>query len=357
MELPISFSKKVLSIDFGSKEIKVIEGKCAKSNINISNYFTLDLPRDAYYDGEILDKSIIITELKEAIKKNKIKTETVYGVINSSSIITREVSIPKVPEKEVSSIIQYQLNEFLPVDPEDYVVDYMILREAMEDEIGRLNILLVAVPKTMVLAHLELIKDIGLKAEVLDFQGNSMAKLIGFNNQINGFYNIRDLAIASIDIGYSGTKLTITRNGKVEVSRVVDIGTKTLFDNLASFFDYSWEEREEKTMSIVDINSLGDEFTDDNRFINIVKLTIENIIEKVETVFRYYMTRETGNEVSYIVLNGGLTNIKGLDNLFSNHFGIPSMQLETLDKIKLNKELNKYSNAIGGLIRINEVKK
>ena len=199
-------------------------------------------------------------------------------------------------------------------------------------------------------------KDIGLKPEVLDYQGNSMAKIIGFNNKINGFYNIRDLAIASVDIGYSSTKLTIMKNSKIEVSRVIDIGTRILYENLASFFEYTWEEREEKVMSISDINKTDDEFSDYNRLVNIVKLTIDNLIEQIEVVFRYYLSRESGNIINYILLQGGLANINGVDSMFSNYFNVPSVKIDALDKIKFNGELVKYSNAIGGLIRSDGVK-
>lgn len=356
MKLP-SVSKKVLSIDFGSKVIKVIEGKYSNNNLNITKFFTVDLPIDVYNDGEILDKDTLVSIIKESFKHNKTSTETTYGIINSSSIITREISIPKVPENEVSSIIQYQLNDFLPVDPDEYVVNSMIMKSYIEDDVEKLSILLIGVPKTIVLSHLQLMKDLGLKPEILDYQGNSMAKLIGFNNQINGFYNTRDLAIASIDIGYSSTKLTIIKHGKIEVSRVINIGTKTILENLDSFFDYTFEEKEDKLLEIYDINITNDEFSDYNRMVNIVKLSIDNIIEKVETVFRYYISRESGNIINYIVLQGGLAKINGVDSIFSNYFNIPSIYIESLDKIKWNGDLITYSNAIGGLIRKKEVKK
>jgi len=78
-------------------------------------------------------------------------------------------------------------------------------------------------------------------------------------------------------------------------------------------------------------------------------------MEKIEMIFRYYMTRDSGNIINYILLEGGLSNINGLDNLFSNYFNIPSIKLLSLDKIKWNEELSKFSNAIGGLIRFDRV--
>ncbi|NLW39653.1 MAG: pilus assembly protein PilM, partial [Tissierellia bacterium] len=223
MKLP-SFKKKILSIDFGGKQVKIIEGQASKNMINIKKGFTIDLPDEVYRDGEILEEDLLSNLIKESLKENKIRTEQAYGIINSSHIITRSFSLPKVPEKDIPSIIEYQLDELFPVDPEGYIINPLIIGNRMEDEMEKTDILLVGTPRKIVLDHLDLMKSIGLKPLVLDFQGNAMAKLLNFNSSINDFYNTRDMAIASIDLGYINTKLSIVKNGKILVSRVLDIG-------------------------------------------------------------------------------------------------------------------------------------
>ena len=354
MKLP-RVPKRTLSIDFGSKEIKVLEGKYARDNIRILKSITIQVEPHFYLDGEILDKDILSTIIKEELKENNISTSTVYGIINSSKIITREIIIPKVSQNEIKSVVNYQVEDYLPVNIEDYVVQYLNLGNIIEGEIERIKILLFAIPKDMVLSHLNLLRDCGLKPEILDYQGNAISKLLSFNGKVNEDYNTRDLSIASVDIGYSNSKLTIVKNGKTEVTRVIDTGGKVLYDNIMSFFDYSIEEIEEKLMDIEDLNHYQDEFSDKSRFSNIVRTTLNDICEKLEIVFRYYNTRETGNMVNYILLQGGYSYINGADNVFSAYFNIPSMQLSTLDKIKWDGDLSRYVNAIGGLIRIDEV--
>lgn len=354
LKLP-SISRKVLSIDFGSKEIKVIEGKYSKNNIRIFKGFTISVEPHFYKDGEILNKDILVTLLKDKLKENKISTELAYGIVNSSNIITREITIPKVPSEEIASIIGYQLEEFFPVDTEDYIVNHLTIGSKIEDEVEKLNILLIGLPKDMVINHLELMKESGLKPQVLDYQSNAIAKLLGFNDKVNDFYNTKDLVIASIDIGYNSSKLTIIKNGNMEVSRILDIGAETLYENLEELFDYSPEDIEEKIKEIEDISIYKEEYTEYYRLLNVVRNTLINLMEKIEMIFRYYMTRDSGNIINYILLEGGLSNINGLDNLFSNYFNIPSIKLLSLDKIKWNEELSKFSNAIGGLIRFDRV--
>ena len=73
-------------------------------------------------------------------------------------------------------------------------------------------------------------------------------------------------------------------------------------------------------------------------------------------IFRYYRTREIGNDINLVLLHGGLSNIKGIDKLFTESFNIPCVKLDSISKVKFNGNLSKYANAIGGLIRLDGVK-
>ena len=201
MKLPKLNTSKVLSIDFGSSEIKIIEGQASKKGLNILKAFSVYLPENVYQNGEILNSQIIADLIITSLKENKVSTQQVTGIINSSEIITREVSIPDIPENEITSLLSFQLDEFLPVDPDDYVVQHLVIGTILDEEVEKLNILLIAIPKNMVLGHLELLNDAGLKPQILDFQGNAIAKLINFNGKINDNYNPSDITTGSVDIG------------------------------------------------------------------------------------------------------------------------------------------------------------
>jgi type IV pilus assembly protein PilM len=355
LKLPIPISKKVLSIDFGAYEAKIVEGKFSKKNITIYKNLSIKIPEGLYLNGEILDNEQLSYIIKNALKENKVSTELVYGIVNSSSIITREIIIPKVSDEEIEGILSFQIDDYIPVNPENYVVKYKLLGTFYEDNIEKLHLLLIGIPKIIVESHFNLLKEIGLKPVVLDYQGNAISKLLGFNTKINETYPIKDMTIACIDMGFNNTKITIGKNSLLQVSRVVEIGGKYIDQNIINMLDYSIDELEEKKKSIVDINEQNEECTDYNRLVNIARNSLESLMERIEIVFRYYKTREIGNEINLVLLHGGLSNIKEVDNLFSNYFNIPSINMSLLDKIDFNDNLLKYANCIGGLIRMDEV--
>ena len=134
--------------------------------------------------------------------------------------------------------------------------------------------------------------------------------------------------------------------------RIIDFGSQTLYNNIVSFFECSIEKAEKRLRNIESLKTLDDEFSDKARLSNIVRSSFVDFCEKVEATFRHYNTREVGNVLDYILFQGGLSNVPEVDQVFSAHFNIPTVQLSTLDRIRFDGDLSKYASAIGGLVRM-----
>jgi type IV pilus assembly protein PilM len=313
------YGRKVLSMDIGSFETKIVEGRYTKRGIVVYDYFTVPTPENSYMDGEILDRELIYYTLRQELKNRNIKTKNVYFTINSSSIITREIIIPKVDRKEIEGLLKFQIKEYIPTDSENYIVQFKIIDTIYEEDIEKLNILLIAIPKNIIEEHFQLIKDLDLHPKVLDYQPNSVAKIINYNFFINEIYPIENVTFAAIDLGYSSTKITIIKNDGIMVSRIVAMGTKDVKENI------------------------------------LVKQSIQKLNDKIDMVFRYYLSREIDNTIDMILLYGGGSAINGISSTFSDHFNIPSILIKSLNNIKFDGEFNKYINSLGAIIRTTEV--
>lgn len=354
MNLPFLPAKKILSLDLGSYEMKGVEGKSSKNAIVIDSYFSIPTPEDAYIDGEILDKDLIYYIIKQEINNRRIKTKNVYLTINSSLIITREVIIPKVEKGEIENILQYQIEDYIPMNPKDYIVQFKTIGTVYEDDIEKLNILLIAIPKNIVEGHFQLLKDLDLNPLILDYQPNSVAKLIK-NNALNHNYSIDNLTCSTIDLGHDSTKIAIIKDGHIMVSRIIDMGMKHIDQNILNFFNYNKRELEERKAEIENITYMESEDNGYNKLINIIKSSLDNLNDRIEMVFRYYLTREIGNEINTILLYGGGSEIGGISDFFTNYFNIPSIVIQSFDNVKFNGEIHKYINSIGAIIRNIEV--
>lgn len=344
-------NRKVLSLDIGAYEIKVVEGKHTKKGIIIDNHFTIPMPKKAYDNGKIVDKDLIYYVIKEELKKNNIKTKNTYLTINNPSIIAREVIIPKVADEEIYNVLSYQFEDYIPMNPENYIIQYKIIDLIYEENIAKLNILIIAIPKEIVESHYQLLVDLGLNPLILDYQPNSVAKLIGGSDYINDNYPTKDLTFAVIDIGYDSSKVSIIRNGVIFVSRIIEIGGKYIDKSILNFFQYNDDELTRIKEEIIDINHIDEKDLYNSQINNIIKNSLEALNERIEVIFRYFITREVENNIDMILLLGGVLNISGIANYYSNYFNISSIKLETIDNLVFQGEIFKYINSIGSIIR------
>jgi type IV pilus assembly protein PilM len=346
------FSKKTtISMEFCSHEVRIVVGRYNKKNILVENFFTIPVSEGLYEDGIIKDVDKFMHELQEGLAKNKVSGGEVYGVINSSNIIMREIKIPKVEEKQIASIIDYQLDEYLPVEPEGYVVQFIPLDFIIEDGAEKQNIMLIGVPKTIVEPHLNLLQNLGLKPVVLDYAGNAISKLISFNEKINGAYD-NTITVACIDLEHESTALNILEKGLMSISRVVkEEISPIVLEDAALTTDESTQPVESPDTGEANVPDGSD-----NAVASGLKRNLGVILDGIDMVFRYYSSRETENDIDLILLHGDYSNIDGIENLISRYFDIPCVKLNALDKVKFNGDLAKFANAIGALIRVNGVK-
>lgn len=348
-------SGKTLSIDFGAEEIKIVEGKSSKKGVIINKEFSVKLPEEVYQDGEIQDMDQLSYLLKAGLTEHSIGQINVHGVINSSKIIMREITMPMVSDDHIISILSYQLEEYIPINPEDYVVKFIKLGSVFEDDVEKVSLLLIGIPKHIVEAHFNLLKSVDLKPVSLDYQGNAINKLINLGDNINEIYNNRD-TVTNIDMGFDSTSITISNNGVIKISRILEGGVNDILQSLREHSNYSDDELIDKIINIKDITKSMSDLEPDYEIYLKTKEGLLAIIDRIEMIFRYHRTREIGNEINLVLLHGGLSNINGIEKLFTESFNIPCVKLDSISKVKFNGNLSKYANAIGGLIRLDGVK-
>ena len=280
-DLSLFGSSSVLSLDFGSDRIKGVVGKYSKKGINVEKSFMLNLPEGLYQDGEITDIDQLTYLLRNILSENGIGQLETYGVINSTSIILREVNLPTTSNDEIDSIISYQLDEYIPINPEDYVVKYLSLGRLQKEGVDYSQILLIGIPRAMIQAHLTLLKNSNLKPSVLDYHGNAIAKLITEGGIINQGYPDAS-TYACVDLGYDFTQLSIIQDGKIKVARVIEFGSKDILEEIKNRMPFVGEtEISDKIKKLEDISMKPGLDNPDISFIEILRDNLYLLMDKI----------------------------------------------------------------------------
>lgn len=373
--------KKFISLDIGSQSIKIIVGKYQKNKVYIDRAIMVDTPLHTVEDGNIVDKLRLSSELKNTLGINSIKTKEVNCTTNSTSIINREIIIPKAEDSELETMVKFEIQQYLPIIMEDYIIQYKVL-ETIKDEnsenlIEKLRVLVVVYPKHMAEGYLDMLKDADLKPNVLDVNFNAINKL--FTNcveineekytanettasiQISG-HNITPVnkefindTIAVIDMGAENLSVNIFSNGQMDFSRMTTSGGSLIDKHIAREYDIKLEEAEKRKKHHCD---LSDENNSQKleELNNIIKEDVNSWMEEINRIIQFYRNKKVGNKVDKIFIYGGSSRLKGIEEYMTRALNIPVIKIKSMSNIILGKDVDKeqldyYLNAIGAIIR------
>ncbi|MFT8351866.1 type IV pilus assembly protein PilM [Clostridium saccharoperbutylacetonicum] len=341
--------RKVIAFDMGSSTIKIVEGLYYKNSLTIDKYIKIPTPKDAIVDGEIKKEVELHKKLIQVLKENGIKTKDAICTTNSSLIINREIMIPKVEEEEMETVVRYEIQQYLPINLEDYILQGTTLEELEVDGVKKLNVRVIAYPEKVARGYYNLLLKLELKPYALDVNYNAVNKFINLIGITKEYENNTNEAVAFIDLGASTIDVNIYKNNQLDFTRIIKDCGKEIDEMLRKSNGLQSNEVEKFKNSNID---LSEEFEP----VNIrTRAIVDEWIEKIEKIIQFYKNRNKGNEINNIIIFGGSSKIKGMEKYMTDRLGIMT-EIKGISKIAFKsnddgKPIDDYINAIGSVIR------
>jgi type IV pilus assembly protein PilM len=344
-------AKNYLSIDFGAQNIKMAVGSLNNNSFLIQKLDSISTPQDSYMDGKILDHEKLTKALRSLIAKFTLKSRDAAITLNSSNIITREIILPITNNKEMDSMILYEITQQLPIEMDQYVVEYRIVEEFLEDDIKKNRIFVAAVPKIIVESFFSLTKSLNLNPVAMNIHTNALSRLINEKVLINDNANIANDSIAILDFGYKSINISILSKGKLAFGRTINHGSKDLDVAIVSDFKVNLEEAEKIKQRF----NLMDAKDDSNGEYQAASRVISKWIQDIQRVLQFYESR--GNaKISRLYIYGGASGLKGLPQYIKASINLPVELIHEISSIKLQStseaaviDIRNYLNAIGAI--------
>lgn len=351
-------TNSVVSIDIGSKNIHIVEGRIQGSFIDILKAVILSTPANAYMDGRIENVLPIKETIRAALVQNKINSRHVVITAQSSAIITREVILPAVGLEEMKSAVRFEIEQYLPIVATEYEIEHRMVEELTEENVKKLRIRAAAMPRDIAQNYFKLIKELKLSPVALDIHSNSVSKLIPASLIINNRNFDREQTSAFVDMGYRSTSVNIFSRGRLDFSRSITFGGRDIDTAIANYNGLTLDKAEEKKLK-----DLRLERTDPNPAPVVfgtpndpVRSAADQWLNEIQKVFQYHASRGSGNRVGAVYLYGGSSNINGLVRYMTQYLGIQTEKLESINSIRFvdkseDTGLEYFINAIGAMIR------
>lgn len=349
------FNSKVLSLDIGSKNTKIVLGNQSKKNVIIEKAITMITPLGCYNDGNIIDIDKLKSEILDVLQAENIKCRNIIITTKSTTVITREIDIPIAKKEDMDAIIKFQMERYLPIVFDDYITQYTVLEEFEDDGIKQARVTVVVYPKIMAEGYFKLIKELKGNAVALDISSNSINKLFIEDIKVNNENFSLEDTVAVIDLGHDFTNVNIISDENVQFTRIINYGGAYIDVDISKELSISEESAENQKLKDCNLERKSLSDTQSSIVNDIAKDQVRNWIQEIEKLLNYYKNKEQGNKIDKIYIYGGSSSLKGIETFMSDAMNLPVTQIKSLSNVKcslIDVKLSIYLNAIGAIIRL-----
>jgi type IV pilus assembly protein PilM len=335
----VAFPKKLLSIDIGAEQIKIVN-IAKKGKIVVNNSIILDTPYNSMDDGTILNQQAIVEVIREQLDINNIKTKDVIFTLSCSKIITREVEYPKVKGKKLDAIINMSASDHFPINLSEYNLAYYVRKKDKEENSNKIKVVIYAILSELVDDYITLAYKLNLNIICIDYAGNSIVNFAK-NENIKG-------TNLFIELNRLNTMVTVISNGKEKFNRNLTYGMKVVTEAIMNHYAVGYEEAKAIGGSVL----LDSEEFDDQYLNNDITGVISEILAGISKLINYYYSRNQESIETIYILGEGSKTI-GIEQVCQDYFNIETKIFTNYKEVDY-KELEEdditrsyFVNAIG----------
>lgn len=311
---------RTLGLDLGSYSIKALWLENTMRTQTMRGFSQVRLPPAGETHADLLAR--MQTAMLELLSSVPLPVDQVVVALPGPSVATHSLSLPFVDPKRIEATLPFELESQLPFDLSECIFDYQLA--SSNDK--KSELLLGVVRKAELSALLSMLQGAKVEPRIISHPALVLFNLLEEGNS-NRAASESEFASAIIDLGHERTNVAIGRVGTgVEMARTFAAGGKDITRAIAQEFQVSFEEAERWKESNA---AAGTDFgygPDAERAHAACLKGLASILRELRPTLKAYAAR-THVPIQRLVLAGGTSLLKGIDELFAKELGIQTERL------------------------------
>ncbi len=302
----------MLSIDITDRQIKLVRGVHSGSKIRVQDADMRELTLGMVSNGYITDVPMVAAELNDIIKTKGITEKDAIVSITSSSIVYKEMLLPKPKSIKNVAAIEAMIQANMGVSKE-FNISFTIAGETEDEEKNKLiKIIATACPQRLVDGYVRLFSHIGLSLKSVNISNNSVTRLIVNTPKMS---ERMPMLLIQVDKGF--LNMNLYEDNQIVFSRFFNIDPAD-YENAPDY---------------------------------VVRAVYDNLFRMIQ----FIKSRKGAKPLKEIMFYGDTGNFIELSNAISS-FNVPTHVLATPSTVITMTEIDftKYANAIGAIYRRNK---
>lgn len=239
----------VVGLNIGHDSIKAVELKGKGTSVAITGMGMIPTPTESIANGVIMSPAALSHAIADLLKQAGIKTKRIVAsVAGTGTLIVRVIEVPRMSDNELADNMKVDVDRYIPFPPSEVIMDFKALRDLPSDpDAANMEVLLAAAQREVVDLHVQVIESSRLEPLAIDVEPLSAARSLtsdSINGPSNGSHVDYNDVSALINIGATGTEISVLRGDVLVFTRTVPNGGNALTQALADNLGLAWPDAE-----------------------------------------------------------------------------------------------------------------
>lgn len=332
----------LFGVDIGYSSIKVMQINGGKDSYGVTAYGVADFDPQLIKDGVITDPKPLARQLQKLLVEKMsgtIDTTRISLAIPSARTFIRSVILPAQAIDDLSNAVRLEIEQYIPLPMRELYTDYSINRKTDKD----IQLLVAAVPQKIVDSYLALMKLLELEVIAIEPSLTAVSRLFAELDHAS------DIPTVIIDFGAVASDVIVYDGGVITAGTVPGGG-----ENLTALIAEKLQITTQESHFMKTRYGIGPGIKQ-GQIRDAVKPQLDQIVEEVRRVMRYYEEHAPGKKIGQIVTTGGGSNLLGLNDYITEALRAPARSFVPWQKLsfKTNTRPNDVEKSIyitaGGL--------
>lgn len=323
----------ILGIDINPFAVKFLQLIKSKDEYSIASYGCVLLPKNAIENHKIINNHIVIDSIRKLatnfILPNTLVAAAIPDALTMVNISKFHTDLSAV---ELESLIYH---EAAKLSCESQInVDFIILKPFLENKKMQ-EVLIVAAKKENVDQRVNILKEAGIKLQILDVESYAIVRVLGFlSKKLPAIKNKKIISVLRLES--SSIQLIVLQNLEIIFFREELLNEQSLLNATQLYFsefDY--------------VSSLTPSVKDED----LSNTIFDQILKQIKKILKFYFANYPAHLIEHVFLMGDLLKLEVISQLILQHTSIPTTIMNPFQYMRHYKDkeilgLEKYAPSL-----------
>lgn len=327
------FKKKsvpVLGLDISSTFVKLLEISRNGDVYRVESYAQVPLAVNAVVEKNINEVDAVAEAVDKAVALSKTKHRHAAVAVSGAAVITKLVEMDAgLNDDQLEQQISLEADQYIPYPLDEVALDFEV-QGAVDEEGGKVNVLLAACRRENVDLRVDVLEMAQLTPKVVDVEAYAMER---------AFHLMRPDAdanetVAIVDIGATMTTLSVLSGGETIYTREQLFGGKQLTEEIQRRYGMSAEEADLAKQT----GALPDDYETE-----VLAHFKEAVVQQVSRSLQFFFSSSQYNDVDLIVIAGGVASMPNLAQQVEEKLGTATMVANPFANMTVSNKVDAMS--------------